>query len=81
MELDQPTIEAMSSSGISFAAYLKVPWGRQTVFLDTANIKNYITDPEQFAADYFEVSKSQYLDWLGAEGEPRCGATTKNGHR
>ncbi|MER8389422.1 hypothetical protein NKH14_28710 [Mesorhizobium sp. M1380] len=81
MKIDKRTISAMNSAGIGFMATISVPGGGQTVFLNPSDIEPFLSDREKFAAQLLGVSKTQYMDWVKADGAPQCGATTKRGTR
>lgn len=40
-------------------------------------IAEYESDPDQFAATAFGVSKFDYIEWIKFDGYPRCKARTK----
>lgn len=77
--LDQKTIDAMDAAGISFAAHVRSVGGVHNLFLKPRDIAGFIADRDQFAADYFGVTKAQYLEWLEHDGSARCSGTTTQG--
>lgn len=52
-----------------------------TIVLEPREVPAFVRDPEQGVADHFGVLKSQYLDWLATDGQPRCGSRTAKGER
>ena len=81
MALDKDTIAAMRTSGIKFVASVDAPWGGITVTLEQEDVAPFIQDPAEWFARKNGAFKEQYLDWIATGGEPRCGATTKQGTR
>jgi hypothetical protein len=79
MKLDDATIRTMSDNDVSFFSEFQTPLGTKTIFLEVDDLQRIVADRIQFVADHLGVTKSQYLDWIEAEGMPRCGATTRNG--
>lgn len=81
MKFDMRTIKAMADAGIQFLAGISAPGGGQPVALKSEDILSLVEDQDQFAADYFGVSKTQYREWVETDGAARCGARTAKGDR
>ena len=80
--LDIKTTEAMRHSGISFAAHISSVGGYENILLDSAqDVAAFLADRDQFAADYYGVTKDVYFEWLRLDGVARCGGTTAEGSR
>jgi len=81
MKLDLKTMLSMRSAGISFLSHVPSPGGSTAVVLEPDDVLRFIQDRDAFAAQYFGVTRQQYLDWVETDGAPRCGATTTKGTR
>lgn len=77
--LDMKTIEAMRDAGISFAAHVRSVGGAHNLFVEPAEVATFLADKDQFAANYFGVTKAQYLEWLEHDGSARCGGAKAQG--
>lgn len=81
MALDKETIRTMHAAGIGFVSHVRAPGGSINVWLEPDQVASFVEDREGFAAKIFEVTRQRYLDWVEADGAPRCSAVTKKGKR
>lgn len=79
--VDMTTIQTLASAKVELVVNYKTVWGGSTVVLEPSDVGAFLRDRDQWVADSLGVSKQQYLDWIESGGTPRCGATTKEGHR
>ncbi len=80
-KIDMATVETLAGAAVEFIANIPVPGGGHTMCIKPQDLPAFVRDRDQWAADTMGVSKAQYLDWVETDGTPRCGATTKSGHR
>lgn len=81
MALDIATIREMEDNHIEMVGNIDVPGGGTSLPLRADEVPAYIQDRAQFAANYFNVAKADYLRWNETSGTPQCGATTTKGTR
>lgn len=60
-------------------ANVAVPEGGHDIYMDEAEAEKYNADPDAYAAQYFGLTKIEYLQWLDLEGSPLCGHRTAGG--
>jgi len=53
--------------------------GGNTIHVTPEEFLGFHHDRDQFSADYYGVSVSEFREWLNFGGAPLCGAKTKNG--
>jgi hypothetical protein len=77
--LDLNTIKIMADAKIEFSGSLAMPGGGHAITLRPEQIPAYLADKTQFAADYFGISKAQYLRWVETDGSVRCSRIKADG--
>lgn len=78
--LDTKTIETIREGGITLVAHIRSVGGSSNIILDDLqDVVAFLADHEQFGADYYGVTKAQYLEWLEHDGSARCGGVTAKG--
>lgn len=55
------------------------PGGGETVILDDDEMIAYIRDPDGWAANYYGLSKVDYIEWTTLDGAAMCRGRTANG--
>lgn len=81
-------LETIAQQGVEYAG---THWALGTILLKAAQIQLFTEDPDEFAAEYLNVSKAHLLEWQDfisswqCVGETnsgaRCKATASNGFR
>jgi hypothetical protein len=51
----------------------------QRISISPDEIELYRRDPDQFAAEAFDLTKDEYREWCATFGRPLCGEKTKSG--
>lgn len=74
-------LDNLKLSGVDFSASIPVPGGGRTVFLEPQDVIAFINDRADWFARRHGATKEDYLAWVESDGEPRCGAQTKDGKR
>jgi len=81
MELDEKTLKFIFESNIEVMGHVNTPSGFTRVQLGVDDYKKYLEDPDQFAADHYQVDLSVYHRWMKLHGAPQCGMKTSQGKR
>ncbi|MFV1441511.1 MULTISPECIES: hypothetical protein [unclassified Phaeobacter] len=79
--LDKKTVEILAAAGVKFVSGVTAPGGQQTVYLEPADLPDFVSDNELWFAMKHGATKEDYLNWVHSEGTPKCGFILKNGRR
>lgn len=64
-----------------FFVCLDTAWGGADIWLNEADFADYHADPQQFAADHFNLTKAEYADWVEGGATVQCIGTNAHGKR
>ncbi len=72
-------INSPDSYSREITVYLRSQGGGTEISVSEDQLRDFKTDPDEFAAKQFGLSKEEYVEWIELHGQPLCGATTRKG--
>ena len=71
-----------ANSGISLEIEMPgVGYPTPSFYLNPDEVAGYISNPSEYFAKYFKISKTDFQGWLDSSGYPRCGVIKSDGKR
>lgn len=64
------------AEGVRYSLAIKKPGGEIELPINADGVQLYLKDRNQYSADYFGLSKAEYLKWIAQDGVTYCSSDT-----